>query len=167
MIRDATGADMAAIAEIYNDAVLNTTAVFNSQTVDAENRRIWWQDRLARGFPALVWESGGRVLGYASYGDFRSFPGYRNTVENSVYIHPEARGQGLGRALMAALIDRARAAGLHVMVAGIDASNTATRRLHESLGFVQTGLMPQVGAKFGRWLDLALLQLNLDGRDRP
>ena len=167
MIRDAEDADCAAIAEIYTDAVIHTTAVFNHLTVDAPNRLAWRADRLAQGFPVLVAEEDSRILGYASYGPFRNFPGYRETVEHSVYIHPEARGTGLGRALMQALILRARAGGLHILVGGIEAENRASIRLHESLGFVQTGLMPEVGQKFGRWLDLCLMQLRLDDRDRP
>lgn len=167
MIRPATEADCAAIAEIYNDAVRHTTAVFNHLTVDVANRMAWRAERLAQGFPVLVEEEGGVVRGYASYGPFRNFPGYRATVEHSVYIHPEARGAGLGRALMVALIDHARAAGLHVLVGGIEAQNRASIRLHESLGFVQTGHMPEVGQKFGRWLDLCLMQLRLDDRPSP
>lgn len=167
IIRPAEEADCAAIAEIYNDAVLHTTAVFSDQTVDAANRVQWRADRLAQGFPVLVAEAEGRVLGYASYGGFRSFPGYRDTMEHSVYIHPDARGRGLGRTLMEALIVEARGAGRHVLVAGIEAGNAASIRLHESLGFAQTGLMPQVGQKFGRWLDLCLMQLCLDDRPAP
>ncbi|MDR5654855.1 GNAT family N-acetyltransferase [Ruixingdingia sedimenti] len=167
LIRDATPADAAAIAAIYNDAVAHTTAVWNDTPVDADDRRAWMQARMAQGYPVLVAEAGGQVLGYASFGDWRAFAGYRHTVEHSVYVHPGARGQGVGRALLLALIARARAAGKHVMVAAVEAGNTPSIALHESLGFVRTGLMPQVGAKFGRWLDLAFLQLRLDDRAAP
>lgn len=167
MIRDATEADCAAIAAIYNHAVAHTTAVFSDQVVDAANRIAWRADRLAQGFPVLVAEEAGAILGYASYGPFRSFPGYRETAEHSVYVAPEAQGRGLGRALMVAVIDRARAQGLHILVGGIEAENRASLRLHEALGFVQTGRLPQVGQKFGRWLDLAFMQLRLDERPQP
>ena len=100
-----------------------------------------------------------RVLGYATFGPFRgSWPGYRHTVEHSVHVRQDQRGRGLGTALIQALFPLAQARGVHVMVGAIDASNTGSLRLHARLGFVQTGLMPQVGRKFGRWLDLALVQ---------
>lgn len=166
MIRTATPADAPAIAAIYNHAVEHTTAIWNDVTVDADNRVGWMQDRLAAGLPVIVWDHGG-VLGYASYGPWRAFDGYRQTVEHSVYVAPNAQGGGIGRRLMESLITRARKDGLHVMVAGVEAENIGSIRLHERLGFTQTGLMPQVGQKFGRWLDLAFLQLVLDDRAAP
>lgn len=166
MIRTATPADAASIAAIYNHAVSNTTAIWNDDTVDADNRVAWMQARFAIRMPVLVWDQAG-VQGYASYGPWRAFDGYRQTVEHSVYVAPNAQGQGIGRALMEALIACARAEGLHVMVAGVDAQNAGSIALHERLGFKRTGLMPQVGQKFGRWLDLAFLQLVLDDRPAP
>ena len=107
------------------------------------------------------------MLGYASFGDWRAFDGYRHTVEHSVYVRSDRRGGGIGTALMRVLIARARALGKHVMVAGIEAGNAGSIALHERLGFERVGLMPQVGTKFGRWLDLAFLQLVLDARSDP
>ena len=101
------------------------------------------------------------VLGYASFGDWRAFDGYRHTVEHSVYVHPDARGQGVAQLLMQMLIERARVLDKHVMVAAIEAGNQPSIALHRRLGFVQTGLMPEVGVKFGRWLDLLWMQLIL------
>lgn len=166
-IRDAGDADIDAITAIYNDAVAHTTAIWNETLVDAANRRAWLADRIGAGYPVLVAEAEGTVLGYATFGDWRAWDGYRHTVEHSVYVRADRRGGGIGRALMAALIDRARGLGKHVMVAGIEAGNTGSIRLHEALGFRQVGLLPQVGAKFGVWLDLAFLQLVLDGREAP
>ncbi|MEO6340051.1 MAG: N-acetyltransferase family protein, partial [Caulobacteraceae bacterium] len=114
------------------------------------------------GYPLLVAEWEGRVVGYASFGDFRPFQGYRHTVENSVYVAPDAHRRGVGRVLMEALIHRARAMGKHVMVAGIEAENLASIRLHAAAGFVEVGRLPQVGRKFGRWLDLVFMQRALD-----
>ena len=106
-----------------------------------------------------------RVLGYATFVPFRgSWPGYRHTVEHSVHVRQDQRGRGLGTALIQALFPLAQAQGVHVMVGAIDASNTGSLRLHARLGFVQTGLMPQVGRKFGRWLDLALVQRTFSER---
>lgn len=167
MIRPATADDAAAIAAIYNSAVRETTAIWNEVEVDAPNRVAWMAARAEGGFPVLVLEEAGAVVGYASYGPFRAFDGYRGTVEHSVYIRADLRGGGRGRALLAAVIDHARAAGLHVMVGAIEAGNEASIALHERLGFVPVGVMAQVGQKFGRWLDLALMQLRLDDRPRP
>lgn len=166
-VRAATAQDAAGIALIYNDAVANTTAIWNDVQVDVANRAAWIAERQAQGFPVLVAVEGEAVLGYASYGPWRPHDGYRRTVEHSVYVSTQARGQGLGVTLMEALIAAAKAQGLHVMVAGIDASNAVSIRLHERLGFAQTGLLPQVGMKFGRWLDLAFLQLQLDQAPTP
>ena len=167
LIRDAMPADAGAIAAIYNDAVRHTTAILMEGEVDAANRAQWMEARQGIGYPVLVAEAGGRVLGYAAFGDWRPFDGFRGTVENSVYVAPEARGQGVAQALLAALIPRARACGKHVIVAAITAENTASLRLHEKLGFVETARMPQVGQKFGRWLDLVFLQLQLDPAPTP
>ena len=162
-IRDALPADVAALREIYNDAVAHTTAIWNETMVDETNRLAWLQDRLGRGYPVLVaTDAQDRVLGYASFGDWRAFEGFRHTVEHSVYVHRDARGSGIGRQLLQALIGRARSLGKHVMVAAIEAGNAASIGLHEQLGFVCTGRMPQVGTKFGRWLDLVFMQLQLD-----
>ena len=167
-IRDAEEKDIDAITAIYNDAVAHTTAIWNDSVVDVENRQAWLAARQQAGFPVLVAvDAADAVLGYASYGDWRAFDGYRHTVEHSVYVQAQARGAGLGRALMEALIERARMAGKHVMVAGIEAGNAGSIRLHEKLGFEQVGLLKEVGEKFGTWLDLAFLQLKLDERAAP
>lgn len=167
-IREARPEDVGGIAAIYNDAVACTTAIWNETPVDAANRRAWLADRQRAGYPVLVAvDEAGVVLGYASFGDWRAFEGYRHTVEHSVYVRSDRRGGGIGKALMQALIARARAIGKHVMVAGIEAGNAGSIALHERLGFERVGLMPQVGTKFGRWLDLAFLQLVLDARTDP
>ncbi|MCY1404267.1 L-methionine sulfoximine/L-methionine sulfone acetyltransferase [compost metagenome] len=162
VIRDASEADLPGIRDIYNDAVRNTTAIWNEIEVDLDNRRDWFAGRRQQGFPVLVAEEGGEVVGYASYGPWRNFDGFRETVEHSVYVRDDQRGKGIGPQLMQALIVRARVQGLHVMVAAIESGNAASIRLHERVGFVTTGQMPQVGRKFGRWLDLTFMQLVLD-----
>ncbi|MCF1434545.1 GNAT family N-acetyltransferase [Agrobacterium vitis] len=159
VIRDGTEADLAAIVEIYNHAVEHTTAIWNEALIDVDNRRVWLELRRARGFPVLVAEVDGRVAGYASYGDWRAFDGYRHTVEHSVYIDKDHRGAGLGKALMQALIERAKAGNVHVMIAAIEAGNAASIALHEKLGFRLVGIHREVGTKFGRWLDLAAMEL--------
>jgi L-amino acid N-acyltransferase len=161
IIRDAVEADLAQILEIYNDAVANTTAIWNETLVDLDNRRAWFELRRERGFPVLVAELDGVVAGYASYGDWRAFEGFRHSVEHSVYVHREARGGGIGRLLMQELVSRAASNGVHVMVGCIEAGNAASIALHGRLGFRLVGTFSEVGTKFGRWLDLACMELKL------
>lgn len=160
-IRDAGEADLPGILAIFNQAIRESLAVWHTEETTLEARRDWLAQRQGRGLPVLVAVRGAEVLGFASYGDFRPFAGFAATVEHSVYVDPAAQGQGLGRALLAALIDRARAAGLHVMVAGIEAGNTASIALHRKAGFEEAGLLREVGRKFGRWLDLRFMTLRL------
>ena len=162
-IEFASNDHLAAIADIYNDAVLHTTAIWNDAQVDVDNRRAWLAQRRTAGYPVLVaLDEAQRVLGYASFGDFRAFDGYRFSVENSVYVQRDARGRGVGHALMARLIDEARRVRKHLMIAAIESGNQASIRLHAQFGFVECGRMDQVGTKFGRWLDLTWMQLRLD-----
>lgn len=162
-IRDAVEADVPAITSIYNHAVEHSTAIWNEKTVDVADRIAWLNTRRSAGYPVLVAvDDTAQVLGYASFGDWRAFDGYRHTVEHSVYVRADRRGGGAGLALMTELLERARQLDKHVMVAGIEAGNEPSIRLHEKLGFTRVGLLPQVGTKFGRWLDLAFLQLVLD-----
>jgi L-amino acid N-acyltransferase len=161
LVRDAVEADLETIRDIYNHAVEHTTAIWNETLVDVENRRQWWQARVAKSYPVLVADRDGKALGYASYGDWRAFDGYRHTVEHSVYVDKDARGLGLGEMLMRALVARASTGGIHVMIAGIEKENAASIRLHEKLGFRTVGTFSQVGTKFGRWLDLTCMELRV------
>lgn len=164
-IRDATEADLPAILAITNDAIQTTTANWNIRPTTLEARAAWFADRRAAGFPVLVAEQAGIVRGFASYGPFRAFDGYALTVEHGLYVAREAQRRGHGAGLLGALVARAEAAGLHVMVAGIEAGNAASLALHERFGFVRVGRMPEVGRKFDRWLDLVLMQRILAARD--
>jgi L-amino acid N-acyltransferase len=167
LIRDAIIADAAGILPIYNHAALETTAIWNEGASDLAGREAWLAARQHDGFPVLVAEIGQAIVGYGSFGAFRAFDGYRHTVEHSTYVHPDHQRLGIGRAMLVALIQRARDGGKHAMIGAIESGNTASIALHESLGFRQVGLLPQTGAKFGRWLDLALLELILDDRLAP
>lgn len=166
-IRDALVKDAGPIAGIYNQAVRDTVAIWNDSEVDVANRRAWIADRQVAGYPVLVLEEGGEVIGYASYGPYRPFDGYKYSVEHSVYVRPDHHGRGYGRLLMEALIERARKGKVHVMIGGIAAENEGSLVLHKKLGFVETGRMPEVGQKFGRWLDLVFMQLKVDNRREP
>ena len=167
IIRDAVRADAASILPMYNYAVRETTAIFDTTPSTLADRRAWLARRRGDGFPVLIAEVDGAVAGFASFGDFRAWEGYRFTVEHSIYVDPIRHRQGIGRALLAALIERAQAAGKHAMIAGIEAGNAGSIALHQALGFREVGRMPHVGEKFGRWLDLVFLQLILDDRVRP
>ncbi len=160
-IRRATGDDLPALLAIYNDIVEHSTAIYSDRPSTLEERQRWWTDRAAQGYPVLVACDPSGVGGYASFGDFRAWPGYRFSVEHSVYVRADKRGQGIGKALVTALIEYATELGKHVMIAGIDADNTASIKMHERLGFVPAGHFHEVGWKFGRWLDLVFLQLQL------
>jgi len=167
IIRPAAVEDVAAILAIYNDAVETTTASWDLEPVDYADRLARYEAAQANGWPLLVAELDGVVVGFASYGPFRPKDGYARTMEHSVYLDPAARGQGVGRALMVELIARARTAGVHALIGGVDGVNEPSIRLHESLGFAEVGRLPQVGAKFGRWLDLVFLELILDEDPTP
>lgn len=161
IIRDATDADIPAITAIYNDAIAHTVSVWHDDVVDTDNRLAWLRDHQEHGYPVLVAELDGAVVGYARYGEFRHFSGYRYTMEHSVFIREDARRQGIGRALMAELIERARGGGVHVLVGAIEAGNTGSIALHRELGFEDAGVLREVGWKADRWLDLAFLTLRV------
>ena len=161
IIRDAVDADLDAILAIHNAAIRDSTAIWTDVEVDRADREAWLAEHRRDGYPVIVAELDGVTVGYASTGRWREKIGYRHTVENSVYVDSGHHGRGIGRALLTELIERSRAAGIHVIVAAIEAENSVSIRLHESLGFVSAGVVPEVGTKFGRWLDLALLTLTL------
>jgi L-amino acid N-acyltransferase YncA len=162
IVRDAGEEDLPAILAIYNNAVLTETSIWNDGIADLEDRRAWWQARLSRGFPLYVADADGAVAGYGTFGDFRPHQGYRFTVEHSIYVAASAQRRGIGSVLLTRLISEARRLNMHAMVGGIAADNTASIALHARFGFVERGRMPQVGYKFGRWLDLVLMQKLLD-----
>ncbi len=154
--------DLEGITAIYNDVIARSTAIFSDDAVSVENRREWLAERQARGFPVLVACEQGEVLGFGSFGDFRAWPGYRTTVEHSVHVAAGHRRRGIGALLVGALIDEARALGMHVMIAGVVSTNEASLALHRGLGFVEVGRLPEVARKFDEWLELVLLQRALE-----
>jgi phosphinothricin acetyltransferase len=161
-IRAAVDTDAPMIAEIYNDVIVNTTAVYRETPVTPEERGAWVRGRVEQGYPVLVAVDGSGVIGFASFGDFRAWPCYLHTVEHSVHVRADRRGRGVGKQLLQALFPLAARLGKHVMVAGVDAANDASLRMHEQLGFERVAHFREVGRKFGRWLDLVFLQRYLD-----
>ena len=164
-IRDARWEDVEAITALTNALIATTTIEWRDTPYELDDRRAWLAAKLEAGLPVLVAEDAGEVLGWAGLGDFRDtarWPGYRFTVEHSVHVRRDHWGRGTGRALLDALAARAQAAGKRVMVAAVDGGNRAAIGFHERIGFVQVGRLPGVGEKFGRRLDLVLLQRELE-----
>lgn len=162
IVRDAEPRDLDVVHALHVEAVLHTTAAWQDEPDPRESFDAWLDGKRAHGLPVLVAEVDGGTAGYVTYGPWRDRIGYRHTVENSVYVLDRFRGRGIASILMRALLDHARAAGVHVVMAGISSDNTGSIGLHERLGFRTVGVMPEVGVKFGRWLDLTMMQLTLD-----
>jgi len=154
----AVPAQLPEIRDIYNEVIRNSTAVFSDIEVTLENRKEWFDAKTAAGFPVLVAAGPGGVVGFGTFGEFRSWPGYRFSVEHSVHVRADCRGRGVGRALVAALLEEAARMHKHTMIGGIDAQNVTSISLHEKLGFKPAGELREVAFKFGRWLDLKFMQ---------
>lgn len=159
LIRPATHADLLGILEIYNDAVLKTTASYDYEPRTLEQRTQWFEERQRDGYPIFVAvDAAGTVVGWSALNPYHARIGYRFTAENSVYVAASARGQGIGKLLLGPLIDGAKKQGLHAIIAAIDAENEASIRLHARFGFEKVGHFKQVGFKFGRWLDVVYME---------
>ena len=158
---EAVRADIPGILAIYNEVIRHSTAVYSEVEFTAERGDAWFDAKAAQGFPFLVVRDASGVIGFGTFGDFRAWPCYQFSVEHSVHVRADRRGAGIGRALVRDLIQRATAMGKHVMIAGIDADNAASIKLHETLGFAVVGHFHEVGFKFGRWLDLLFLERRL------
>lgn len=161
IIRNATVDDLSGILEIYNHAIVHTTAVYSEEPHTLDMRLAWYNDRINNGFPVFVAQLNGQIVGFSTYSHFRVWPCYRYTVEHSVYVHIDHRGKGLSKILLQPLIVRAKEMKLHAMIAGIDGENEISCRLHRAFGFVQVAHFKEVGFKFGRWLDLKFMELIL------
>ena len=148
-----------AILAILNDAIVNSTALYDYKPRTPENMVTWFATKRANNFPVIgVEDANGKLLGFASYGTFRAFPAYKYTVEHSIYVEKDSRGLGLGRKLLEEIVRQAQANGMHTVVGAIDASNNTSIALHERLGFTHSGTVKHAGFKFGRWLDVAFYQ---------
>jgi L-amino acid N-acyltransferase YncA len=160
-------AHAAAILDIFNEAIAHSTALYEYQPRTAQNMRAWFAEKKAGRFPVIGMEQAGALLGFATYGTFRTRAAYKYTVEHSVYVHKDHRGRGIGMALMLELIAVARHQQYHLLVGGIDLSNGVSARLHERLGFTHAGTIRHAAFKFGRWLDLGFYQLILETPANP
>ncbi len=166
-LRPATAEDIPEMLSIYNDIILHTTAVYDYKPHTLEMRQSWFKTKQEQGFPVFVADDNGSVAGFSSIGPFRAWAAYKYSVENSIYVAANRRGQGIGKLLIPPLIDAARQLQMHTVIAGIDATNESSIRLHKSFGFEETAHFKQVGYKFGRWLDLKFFQLILNTPENP
>jgi phosphinothricin acetyltransferase len=162
VIRQAAVEDAGAILDIYNHAILNTTAVYSYEPHTIAMRLDWLEDKNRSNIPVFVADVDGKVAGFATYGPFRAWAAYQYTIEHSVYVHADYRRQGIAKKLLMQLIEAVKQKPVHTIIAGIDADNEASLQLHQQLGFIQIGTFKQVGYKFNRWLDLKFMQLILD-----
>jgi phosphinothricin acetyltransferase len=160
-LRNATEADLPAILNIYNDVILTTTAVYSEEPHTLQMRQAWFNERRSAGFPVIVAVADDVIAGFGTYGHFRVWPCYRFTMEHSVYVHKDMRGRGISKILLTDLITKAKAAGMHTMIAGVDSENDVSLQLHLKFGFTQVARFKEVGFKFGRWLDLVFLEMIL------
>ena len=160
-IHNATRNDLPQILAIYNEVIRNSTAVYSEEEFTPARGESWFDAKRAHGFPLIVARDASGIAGFGTFGEFRAWPCYVHSVEHSVHVRVDRRGQGLGRALVLELLARAAAMGKHVMIAGIDADNAVSIGLHHSLGFARVGHFHEVGFKFGRWLDLVFMECSL------
>ena len=150
------------ILEIFNEAIINTTALYDYKPRTLDSMNEWYSVKQKGNYPVIgAFDEDDALLGFATYGSFRARPAYKYTIEHSVYIRKDVRGKGLGTTLLKELIKDAERQDYHVMIGGIDTSNTKSVTLHEKEGFVFCGLIKQAGYKFGKWLDLSFYQLIL------
>lgn len=161
-IRNAATVDSRAILSIVNHAIAHTTAIYDYDERSLDAQKAWLDEKIAEGFPVIVAESEGHVVGFGAYGTFKPKAGYRFTVEHSVYVADGCTGKGIGKLLLAKLIELAKAQKIHTMVGYIDADNTASIAFHKQFGFTESGVLKEVGFKFGKWLDVSMMQLQLD-----
>jgi L-amino acid N-acyltransferase YncA len=160
-VRNAIPNDLPQLLDIYNDIIVHTTAVYDYEPHTLFMREQWFETKKQQGFPVFVAEEGDRVVGFSSIGPFRAWAAYKYSVENSVYVAASVRGKGIGKLLIPPLIDGAKKMGMHTIIAGIDAANEASIKLHTNFGFKEVAHFKEVGWKFERWLDLKFLQLIL------
>ena len=162
LIDNASRRDLPQILHIYNEVIRNSTAVYSEEEFTPARGETWFDAKSDHGYPVIVVRDPSGIAGFGTFGEFRAWPCYRHSVEHSVHVRADRRGQGIGRALVLELLARAAASSKHVMIAGIDADNAVSISLHRSLGFAAVGHFHEVGFKFGRWLDLVFMQRILD-----
>ncbi|MDE2792816.1 MAG: GNAT family N-acetyltransferase [Paracoccaceae bacterium] len=161
-LRPATVADCVAVCRLWNEIIRTTVITFTSEPRTPDGLSQLLENKALDRHPFLVASSRGRLLGFATYGQFRAGPGYAHTMESTIMIESGARGCGVGTGLMAAIENHARTQGVHSIFAGVSGENPGAVRFHAKCGFSETARLREVGFKFGRWHDLVLMQKILD-----
>ena len=161
VLRPATNHDLSDILAIYNEAIANTTAIYEYSAFDEAYIQHWWTQKKEGDYPVIIADVDGQVAAFATYGVFRARAAYRTTMEHSVYVHPSFQQRGIGRLMLKAIEQEARNRGVHVLIGGIDAENHTSIRLHQQEGFTRAAHLHEVAFKFERWLDLVLMEKKL------
>ena len=152
----------AQILEIFNEAILNSTALYDYKPRTMENMKSWFETKSKNNFPVIgITNEAGELLAFGSYGTFRAWPAYKYTVEHSLYVQKDHRGKGLGKIILSEILKNAQRQNYHCLIAGIDSTNQTSIALHQSVGFEFSGTIKHAGYKFSKWLDLAFYQLIL------
>jgi L-amino acid N-acyltransferase len=167
VIRFANEEDLQNILNIYNDAVLNTTAVYTYKAQTLESRQIWYKQKMEEGYPVIVYELNHKVVGFATFGPFRPWPAYKYSIEHSIYVDSNYQRKGIATSLLKEIIAIANEREYRTLIAGIDAANEKSIAMHKNVGFEHSGTIKAAGYKFNKWLDLAFYQLNLNGPKNP
>lgn len=167
-LKTCTEKQLPEILDIFNDAILNSTALYDYKIRTMETMKLWYADKIEHNHPIIgAFDDSNTLLGFATYGSFRVRPAYKYTAEHSVYIRCDQRGKGLGKILLREIIKKAKEQNIHVLVGVIDSTNTASIKLHEGENFILNGVWKEVGFKFGKWLDAAFFQLILETPKNP
>jgi len=167
-LKPCTEKQLPEILDIFNEAILNSTALYDYKPRTMEIMIAWYADKQQGNYPVIgAFDQNDSLLGFMSYGMFRVRPAYKYTVEHSVYVRSDMRGRGIGKMLLREIIKKAEEQGYHVLIGVIDASNSVSMKLHENAGFALSGIMKQIGYKFGKWLDVAFYQLILKTPEFP
>lgn len=161
MVRNATVNDLQQTLDIYNEIIINTTAIFQYYLRKPEQHQEWFMQKQKDNLPVFVAEENNEVVGFSTFGQFRNWQAYKYSVENSVYVKAGYRGKGIGKLLLPPLLDAAKKMNLHTIIAAIVADNEASIALHKQFGFVEAAHFKEVGYKFDKWLDLKFFQLML------
>ena len=160
-IRPAVFSDIDTILEIINHEILHSTSIYDYEPRDFETQKLWFEEKQTQNLPVIVAETENGAIGFATYGSFRQKEAYKFTIEHSVYVAEEFIGKGVGKLLLAELIQLAKNQGYHTMIGAIDADNSGSITFHEKFGFKAAGTIREVGYKFDKWLDLVFMQLIL------
>ena len=167
-LKSCTEVQLPEILDIFNDAILNSTALYEYKVRTLERMNAWYADKIKGDYPVVgAFAQDGKLLGFSTYGMFRVQPAYKYTLEHSVYVRCDMRGHGLGKVLLQEIIRKAQEQNFHSLIGVIDADNTVSIKLHENEGFVHVGVLKESGYKFGRWLDAAFYQLRLKTPEVP